>query len=67
MTGEISRAISSTAYQTYEKRLIKEVKAATVPHHVAVIMDGNRRYASEFGLIVSEGHERGKQKLEEML
>lgn len=67
MTGEISRAISSTAYQTYEKRLLKEVKSRPVPHHVAVIMDGNRRYAKEFGLLVAEGHEKGKEKLEEML
>lgn len=67
MTGEISKAISGTAYQTYEKRLLKEVMAQPVPHHVAVIMDGNRRYASEFGLVVADGHEKGKQKLEEML
>lgn len=67
MTGEISKAISGTAYQTYEKRLLKEVLAQPVPRHVAVIMDGNRRYANEFGLVVSEGHEKGKQKLEEML
>ena len=67
MTGEISKAISGTAYQTYEKRLLREVMANPVPHHVAVIMDGNRRYAHEFGLVVSEGHEKGKQKLEEML
>lgn len=67
MTGEISKAISGTAYQTYEKRLLKEVMAQPVPHHVAVIMDGNRRYANEFGLVVSQGHEKGKQKLEEML
>jgi len=67
MTGEIARAISSTAYQTYEKRILKEVMSRPVPHHVAVIMDGNRRYAAEFGMIVSEGHEKGKQKLEEML
>jgi len=67
MTGEISRAISSTAYQTYEKRILKEVMSRPVPHHVAVIMDGNRRYAKEFGLVVAEGHEKGKEKLEEML
>ena len=67
MTGEITKAISGTAYQTYEKRLFKEVMANKVPHHVAVIMDGNRRYAHEFGLVVAEGHEKGKQKLEEML
>ncbi len=67
MTGEISRAIASTAYQTYEKRLLKEIQTRPVPRHVAVIMDGNRRYAKEFGLLVAEGHEKGKEKLEEML
>ncbi|UCE81181.1 MAG: di-trans,poly-cis-decaprenylcistransferase [Methanobacteriota archaeon] len=67
MTGEISRAIASTAYQTYEKRLLKEITSRPVPGHVAVIMDGNRRYAKEFGLLVSEGHEKGKEKLEEMI
>lgn len=67
MTGEISRAIASTAYQTYEKRLLKEITSRPVPGHVAVIMDGNRRYAKEFGLLVAEGHEKGKEKLEEMI
>ena len=59
--------IASTAYQTYEKRLVKEVQSRPVPQHVAVIMDGNRRYAKEFGLLVAEGHEKGKEKLEEMM
>lgn len=67
MTGEISRAIASTAYQTYEKRLLKEVLSKPIPRHVAVIMDGNRRYAREFGLLIAEGHEKGKEKLEEMI
>jgi len=67
MTADLSRAISSTAYSTYEKRLIKEVLARPVPHHVAIIMDGNRRYAREYGLMVVEGHERGRQKLEDVL
>ncbi len=67
MTGEISRAIASTAYQTYEKRLLKEVLSKPIPQHVAVIMDGNRRYAREFGLMIAEGHEKGKEKLEEMI
>ncbi len=67
MTGEITRAIASTAYQTYEKRLLKEIQTKPVPRHVAVIMDGNRRYAREFGLLVAEGHDKGKEKLEEMM
>ncbi len=67
MTGDISRAISSTAYSTYEKRLLKEVESRPVPHHVAIIMDGNRRYAREFGLLVAEGHDKGREKLEQVL
>jgi len=67
MTGEITRAIASTAYQTYEKRLLREIQTRPVPRHVAVIMDGNRRYAKEFGLLVAEGHDKGKEKLEEMI
>ena len=67
MTGEITRAIASTAYQTYEKRLLREIQVRPVPRHVAVIMDGNRRYAKEFGLLVAEGHDKGKEKLEEMI
>lgn len=65
--SEISRVIASTAYQTYEKRLFKEVREGKVPHHVAVIMDGNRRFAKEFGLTTAEGHVKGKDKLEELL
>lgn len=64
---EISRVIASTAYNTYEKRLLKEVRENKIPHHVAVIMDGNRRFAKEFGLTTAEGHIRGKDKLEELL
>jgi tritrans,polycis-undecaprenyl-diphosphate synthase [geranylgeranyl-diphosphate specific] len=65
--NEISRVIASTAYNTYEKRLFKEVRDEKIPHHVAVIMDGNRRFAKEFGLTTAEGHIRGKDKLEELL
>ena len=31
----------------------------TVPRHVAIIMDGNRRWAQEHGLPAIEGHRRG--------
>ncbi|OGS42483.1 MAG: di-trans,poly-cis-decaprenylcistransferase [Euryarchaeota archaeon RBG_16_62_10] len=67
MTADLTKAISSTAYSTYEKRLIKEVLSRPVPHHVAIIMDGNRRYAKDYGLMVAEGHDKGRQKLEDVL
>jgi hypothetical protein len=48
--NEISRIISNTAFQTYEKRLPKEVRESQIPSHKAIIMDGNRSFTKEFGL-----------------
>ena len=36
---------------------------ATIPEHVAVIMDGNRRWARERGLPIAEGYRRGVDAL----
>lgn len=64
----MSGIIADTAYKQYEKRLIKEVLANPVPHHIAIIMDGNRRFAKELGLGgAGEGHKEGRNKLEELL
>ena len=38
-----------------------------VPKHVAVVLDGNRRYAKKLGLQPWKGHEHGVKKLEELL
>ena len=59
--------IADTAYRQYEKRLLKEVQQFPAPEHVAIIMDGNRRFARELGLGPTEGHKEGRNKLEEML
>ncbi|MCG7845372.1 MAG: polyprenyl diphosphate synthase [Methanomassiliicoccales archaeon] len=67
MSNEITRVIANTAYQTYEKRLFKEVMEGDIPNHVAIIMDGNRRFAMEIGLATHEGHVKGKDKLEEVM
>jgi len=36
-----------------------------MPKHVAVILDGNRRWAEKRGLGTSEGHEAGARRLME--
>jgi len=64
---QMSGIIADTAYKQYEKRLIKEVLANPVPHHIAIIMDGNRRFARELGLGSGDGHREGRNKLEELL
>ena len=37
-----------------------------VPNHVAIIMDGNGRWAKERGLKRSEGHKEGAKTLEKL-
>ena len=41
--------------------------ASGVPNHVAIILDGNRRYAKKLGLQPWKGHEFGVKKLEELM
>src|SRR6059036_1425752 len=68
MPTDISRIISDAAYQAYERRLFGQVRNAPIPKHVAIIMDGNRRFAQELGLgNPGVGHARGRDKLEEVL
>ena len=41
-------------------------KTIKVPNCIGIIMDGNRRFASERGLSTLEGHRMGKDKLKEV-
>jgi tritrans,polycis-undecaprenyl-diphosphate synthase [geranylgeranyl-diphosphate specific] len=49
----------------YEQRLLRQCRH--IPNHIAIIMDGNRRYAKMFGLDTAEGHRAGADKTETML
>jgi len=55
-------------YRLYTRRLEDEVRAGRLPHHIGLILDGNRRFAREMGFVdVVEGHRRGADKVEEVL
>ncbi|HSW42936.1 MAG TPA: polyprenyl diphosphate synthase [Patescibacteria group bacterium] len=55
-------------YRLYAARLRAEVLAHPVPHHVALIMDGNRRWARALGLReIRAGHRYGAAKAVELL
>ena len=47
--------------------LSTNIERAKLPQHVAVIMDGNGRWAKQRGLPRIEGHRRGANTLKEML
>jgi len=54
-------------YKLYEKWLWHQVKGGTKPEHVAIILDGNRRWASERSLDPWMGHHYGAEKIEDLL
>jgi tritrans,polycis-undecaprenyl-diphosphate synthase [geranylgeranyl-diphosphate specific] len=55
------------AYKFYERWLWHQVKNGSKPDHIAIILDGNRRWASEKALDPWFGHEKGAEKVEELL
>jgi short-chain Z-isoprenyl diphosphate synthase len=55
-------------YRLYERRLEASLSQASIPRHVGVILDGNRRWARSAGLAkASEGHQRGADHIFELL
>ena len=50
-----------------EQSLLKEINPRRIPGHVAVIMDGNGRWARERGLPRSAGHRRGVDTVREIV
>ncbi|MEM0129833.1 MAG: polyprenyl diphosphate synthase [Thermoplasmatales archaeon] len=60
-------SILSAIRERYEENLLQEIKKKPLPKHIAVIMDGNRRFARMLHKSADEGHELGKEKLENFL
>lgn len=54
-------------YRLYDKWLWYQVKNDVKPEHVAIILDGNRRWASERSLNPWIGHQLGADKIEDLL
>ncbi|NKR43023.1 isoprenyl transferase [Rhodococcus hoagii] len=55
-------------YSIYERRLLRRLDGLQHPRHVAVMCDGNRRWARENGFTdVSHGHRMGARKIAELL
>ena len=60
--------ISDVLYRAYERRLAAGLRGQPLPGHVAVILDGNRRFARAKSLpSIAEGHRRGASKIDELL
>ena len=67
--GTLSRVdASSPLYTFYESRLRASLDESRLPRHIAVMADGNRRWAREAGFTdVSHGYRAGATKIAELL
>jgi len=57
----------SGIYSLYERRLESEIVKSPLPNHVAIVLDGNRRWARFNLLDTRTGHTHGADKAEELL
>src|SRR5262252_9295199 len=64
----VQMGLRGLAYRLYERRLEASLSRHTIPRHVGVILDGNRRWARSAGLSdVSHGHQKGADNIFELL
>jgi tritrans,polycis-undecaprenyl-diphosphate synthase [geranylgeranyl-diphosphate specific] len=54
-------------YKLYEKWLWHQIKNGEKPEHIAIILDGNRRWALKKALNPWMGHKEGAEKVEKLL
>ncbi|MCE2615223.1 MAG: polyprenyl diphosphate synthase [Nitrosopumilus sp. (ex Thoosa mismalolli)] len=57
----------SGLYKIYGKRLENEIRDGDIPNHVALILDGNRRWAKRHLSMPKEGHWKGADAVENLL
>ena len=54
-------------YKLYERWLHDQVESDVLPEHIAIILDGNRRWAAGRALPSISGHEKGAETGEKFL
>jgi short-chain Z-isoprenyl diphosphate synthase len=60
--------VTSWMYRLYARRLRRRLAGAALPRHVAMVMDGNRRWARQMGFDdPAVGHRYGAEHLDEVL
>lgn len=65
--SDVYNYVSKKINEFRNYKLIGEIKRDPVPEHVAIIMDGNRRFATDLGLALDAGHLFGRDKVEEVM
>lgn len=67
MSEQAAKSKPGLLYDIYARRLSHEINPNTIPQHIGIILDGNRRWARAEGAPASRGHQRGALKIIEVL
>lgn len=68
--GPLKRSLlglTDMAYAVYERRLRSDLRSCRLPQHIAVMVDGNRRWARLAGTHTADGHMAGADKIVEFI
>jgi tritrans,polycis-undecaprenyl-diphosphate synthase [geranylgeranyl-diphosphate specific] len=57
----------SGLYKIYSKKLENDIRQGDIPNHVALILDGNRRWAKRHLAMTKSGHWKGADAVENLL
>lgn len=57
----------SGLYKIYSKKLESDIRQGDIPNHVALILDGNRRWAKRHLAMTKAGHWKGADAVENLL
>lgn len=63
----ISERVGDVLGAAVDAKLQRQAQNSDLPQHIAVIMDGNRRFAWTKAISKSLGHRKGKEKLEQVM
>lgn len=67
MDKKLFKKILVPVYKVYEWSLYQQIQQGPFPKHVAIIPDGNRRWAKKEGMQTYHGHQAGYEKVKEVL
>jgi short-chain Z-isoprenyl diphosphate synthase len=66
--ARMGKSLKGVVYSVYARRLKERLAGKSLPRHVAIVMDGNRRWARQEGFEDTRiGHRYGAEHLDEVL
>ncbi len=60
---KLKDVVRRALYPAYENRVVKSLPPDRIPHHIGVMLDGNRRWAKAVGLDTAGGYQAGADNI----